>query len=1624
MLQKSQPKNYSCVLQVFVILVFVFSHYACYGQVTYHPGIANQLRTNQQNLPPQFLNPEFDTSAGATEGIVVHNPITRHDVHKHFQPTSEFSGSIDSGLYKRFSRQHNPALHSAGQENDNFSTNVPLQPTVNPANWPACVNCKLIIHVGSNVYEASGILVDSRSVLTAGHVLFSPAYGGDGWADQVEVIPAYTEPNEPYGHAMGAQFSVVEHWWYQDEYKDEFDLGVVLLERPVGALTGWYGFDYQSDDFFFTHTFWNFNYPAASPYTGCCEYYRSGPFDAIYNNNILAINSTFFDGQDGSGAYYNDPTNGRMVYGILSIPYPPPTYEQTAFVRITWLKWVYIANTIDNYTPVNPLLFPLQVQVNPDSVQPGQTFTTFTFKVHNYSFNDFSGTQNVDIYLSTDKNITPTDMKISSGYFTGAIPSLGTITVNVPNMQIPCTPPSSPNNLYYIGIALDNQFTSDQDVAKVKINAQDTSHFETELMWNRSPSYPMIQGVVSDGSSTLKIRLNRTSGDSEINSIFLQLQAVSGEVDGPLGSVGSTTTIITGASCSVPGSSGNDQWDFYYKAPEKFSNNSNSNSPVRILKAVFTINATQNGNPVCKTVEQIIKIIRPPVLLIHGLGDNSECFSSLYTDLLNSNKYSKYQVKCVDYRWSNTYAFVENVRVIASDVYEIKDFWNLAGYEVDKVDLVGHSMGGVLSRLYLQSPGYKNDIHKLITVNTPHAGSQGANLIYDFQSIFSKYFDVICPAVSDLRVTSPSTRDYLNGPARNNRVVPSYAICTETENLDPVFRSNMLFSAIYLAFKLKFPEYFEIAESIPPLIFLEPNDLVVAQSSQIGGLSKNSITEGEWHNGAPSNLEVKSRIKDLLEVTSSDNSFSTGGFNPTPLTPWWYGKNSNQKMTFDDTVHFINPLPGAIVQNGQNLDINISGTSNIRNIVLNIRETQNSVLIVDSVTSNLHYIYSIPQTACGIIKLLAFGLDSLSNVFADSTYINIQMTGTPDSLFIPYPPDSLVLSQGLMGSVYVSCKFSNGIIRDITTLPETQYSIQTQNATIVSKGIFKGVHQGSDSLIVSYLGLTVKLPIHIGQYYIQKDSIHTSANICAGQNYLFYGQSLDSTGTFSKTFTNQYGCDSVIFLNLAVNEVPATPGVITGPSMVLPGQSGIIYQVDSIPGATSYHWNLPTGISIISGINTNSITVSISDTVVSGGLSVFGINTCGNGNLSPTLIISSGYTISGSFRYNNVANTTIDSLELKLYKNNSLVDTKHSDISGHYAFSGKSDGTYILKATTNKPWSGVNGTDALKIQRHFAGIEYLTEPVRILAADVNNSNSINGTDALKVKRRFAGLDTTFARGNWTFAKPVIGGDTILVSGSDVTQNFYGLCVGDVNGSNVPGPGAKSTESLELNYNGTILPSPGQEFEIQLTTEDDLSVSAVSLLLSYPDDLISINSLSMKEGSPVYTLSDGQIRLAWSEINPMKVAKGEPLLTMKARVNENFKPGDVIRFGLGSESELADESAEVISGAGLKMPEIGAVTSIKDPGQACFICSVKVQPNPAKGTLNLEFDLTKSSDISISLYDLMGIEVKRLKTSPEKAGKIRKQLDVSGFANGTYFLKIHASGPNQGNPNIVKIIIQN
>jgi len=88
------------------------------------------------------------------------------------------------------------------------------------------------------------------------------------------------------------------------------------------------------------------------------------------------------------------------------------------------------------------------------------------------------------------------------------------------------------------------------------------------------------------------------------------------------------------------------------------------------------------------------------------------------------------------------------------------------------------------------------------------------------------------------------------------------------------------------------------------------------------------------------------------------------------------------------------------------------------------------------------------------------------------------------------------------------------------------------------------------------------------------------------------------------------------YLNGFVCGFVGSPGEISGNDTVCQGQTGENYSVVPLANVTGYNWTVPEGATIVSGGNTNIITVNFSDQAIAGPISVNGINECGGGPVS------------------------------------------------------------------------------------------------------------------------------------------------------------------------------------------------------------------------------------------------------------------------------------------------------------------------------------------------------------------------------------------------------------------------
>ena len=165
-------------------------------------------------------------------------------------------------------------------EPQNFSS---LMYVPNPEDWPWSPNVKLFGKRSNGIsYSCSGTLIDAKHVITAGHCVYKLSEGG--WATEIRVVPAYQNGHEPYDYSYAVQLHSWSGWVIDMDF--DFDQGVIDLDRPIGALTGWYGYWYDNNCSFYTNNiFYNPGYPSNYPYNGQYMYYWYGTFDGTPCNS-------------------------------------------------------------------------------------------------------------------------------------------------------------------------------------------------------------------------------------------------------------------------------------------------------------------------------------------------------------------------------------------------------------------------------------------------------------------------------------------------------------------------------------------------------------------------------------------------------------------------------------------------------------------------------------------------------------------------------------------------------------------------------------------------------------------------------------------------------------------------------------------------------------------------------------------------------------------------------------------------------------------------------------------------------------------------------------------------------------------------------------------------------------------------------------------------------------------------------------------------------------------------------------------------------------------------------------------------------------------------------------------
>jgi len=371
------------------------------------------------------------------------------------------------------------------------------------------------------------------------------------------------------------------------------------------------------------------------------------------------------------------------------------------------------------------------------------------------------------------------------------------------------------------------------------------------------------------------------------------------------------------------------------------------------------------------------------------------------------------------------------------------------------------------------------------------------------------------------------------------------------------------------------------------------------------------------------------------------------------------------------------------------------------------------------------------------------------------------------------------------------------------------------------------------------------------------------------------------------------------------------------------------------------------------------------------------------------LLISDCGSISGTVLYDNALASPLSPAVVKAKQGGTVVKQVNTNSQGGFLIPGLYNGTYEVSAQTTKDWGGANSADALIIMKYFTGITPLSA-LRAGAADVNASGSVNTTDALLVGRRFVHLVPSFASGDWYITK-----DTALVFNNDVTVNLKAVCYGDVNGSYTPG--AKEGRPPLLLCEGVINAEGDRQVNIPIHSQQELTLSSLSFILSFPAENLSISRVSMETtGTLLFHVEGSQLRLSWYSLEPLVLHSGDPLMVLHCEIlhpETNIQPG----FELEAGTQLTDFNGQELPDLTLSYPAILLNQDMPWLGQNI--------PNPASTSTKIPFYLPADAHVSILLRDLLGRQILVLADADVSQGQHEARLDLSGIKPGIYMYQM-------------------
>lgn len=475
------------------------------------------------------------------------------------------------------------------------------------------------------------------------------------------------------------------------------------------------------------------------------------------------------------------------------------------------------------------------------------------------------------------------------------------------------------------------------------------------------------------------------------------------------------------------------------------------------------------------TGQAVLKLFPPPLVLVHGLWSDPGTWNLFASD----PRFSGADIPFTsNYSKTNASGFRVNEFLVADSFRQAVTRLRLRNIAATQVDVLGHSMGGVLTRVHSDSSEYlgkrnylAGDVHKLVTLDSPHAGSPLANLLVrirenqflgpiaiNLMNSFDKPIDR--GALDDLAIGSTELR------ALQSMRAPSHAMVgiggSDALEMTPGWLGSLYALVFYFCGTTGLFEEFQ-------------HDAIVGRISQTGGLpdSQTSVfggLDGIHIRNCESPLYMNRGAELLNSSTTAPvfGRFTAGAAFHTLLS---CPSAVYRATTVSQGLTITAPPAGTIVRPGDTVHVVVDTIPG---------DLVSTVLLVGPETTAVdtqppfEFDLLVPSNAIGSFTIDAAGKDANGDWYTTTNPVTLRATPTAALVALHIiPQEPIIFGVGQVRPLMVTGDYADAISRNISK-PQTGTIYLTSTPSIVSvdeQGLVTSLSPGIGTVIVQNSGV-------------------------------------------------------------------------------------------------------------------------------------------------------------------------------------------------------------------------------------------------------------------------------------------------------------------------------------------------------------------------------------------------------------------------------------------------------------------------------------------------------------------------------------------------------------------------